>query len=125
MVVFEIKDAASKGDSLHDFTDDHGSYRMDFSGLNKATRVSIHAQAKGFREPAAIALSSLLDDNRHDFVMMPLARPSPTPVAIPHGTPAATPVATPGPQATPPRLLHPPEYIRKVASPAIRIEFKR
>jgi hypothetical protein len=127
MVIFEIKGAASNNGPLHDFTDEHGSYRMDFSGLNKSTGIALHAKAKGFRDPAPILLASIENDNRHDFVLMPLpvATPAATPVTSPN--PTHTPAATPLPVATPHPMVfsHPPAYVRKMTAPAIKIQFQK
>jgi len=113
MVTFEVKDSAPNTGPLHDFTDDHGSYRKDFSGLDKASTVVLHAQANGFKAASAFTFSALGDDNRRDFVLLPL------PGTGPNGRPA--PEATPHPEL----LVHPPLFIQKMATPVIRIQLQR
>ncbi|HUJ30306.1 MAG TPA: hypothetical protein VLY23_03430 [Candidatus Acidoferrum sp.] len=107
MVSVEITGPAGKG-LYHDVTDDNGSYKLDFTGLGKASGVRIEVAAGGFQALAPVTLSSVTDDNRQDFILMPQA-PSP-PTGLTGGRGGQSPAAT-----------HLPAYIQKSAARAARI----
>jgi hypothetical protein len=91
MVQFEIEPSATGNGPYHDFTDENGSYKLDVSELPATVKVTLQAQAKGFHESKAVALASLKNDNRTDFVLVPLPTPEST---HPGPTPTATPLPT-------------------------------
>jgi hypothetical protein len=94
MVQFEVEPSSPGNGPYHDFTDENGSYKLDVSDLPEKVKVTLRAQAKGFHESKPIALAALKNDNRTDFVLVPI--PSETPhTSNPAGTP------TPPAQATP------------------------
>ena len=95
MVQFEVEPSSPGNGPYHDFTDENGSYKLDVSDLPDKVKVTLRAQAKGFHESKPIALAALKNDNRTDFVLVPI------PTETPHtnGNPAGTP--TPPPQTTP------------------------
>jgi hypothetical protein len=74
LVSLEIKSAAN-GEPYHDFTDEHGSYRLDFTGLEKSTTVTIAVTAHGFEALAPASIRAAPLDNRRDFVLTPLSAP--------------------------------------------------
>ena len=113
MVTFEIKEISPNSGPYHDFTDEHGSYRKDFSGLDKSSSVVVHAQAHGFGEVRAFTFNPLGGDNLHDFMLMPL------PVAHPGATPP--PAATPHPEV----LTHPPVFVRKMDVSPIQVQLQK
>jgi hypothetical protein len=102
MVSFEISD--TEGGPFLDFTDEHGSYRADFNGLKTSARATVRVKANGFEAAPPHLLHTIESDNRADFILHPLP-------------PAAG--ATPTP--TPPSVLHPPVYVRKVPMQVIDI----
>lgn len=102
MVSFEISETA--GGPYHDFTDEHGSYRIDFAGLKTPVRATLRAAANGFLPSKPIPLTANGNDNRADFVLHPIAPQT-------GGTPTPT----------PPVATRPPVYIRKIPVEAIRI----
>jgi hypothetical protein len=102
-VSFDISD--TQGGPYLDLTDEHGSYRIDFAGLKTSSQATVRVEANGFQPVPPKLLHTIQNDNRADFVLKPLPPPigaSPTP--------------------TPPPVLHPPVYIRKLPVQAIRIE---
>jgi hypothetical protein len=105
MVSFEISETA--GGPYHDFTDEHGSYRIDFAGLKTPVRATLRAEANGFQPSRPVPLTAGNNDNRADFVLHPV------PVA-PHQESTPTPTPTVG-------STHPPIYIRKLPVEAIKI----
>jgi hypothetical protein len=100
MVSFEIKDRAQSKGPYHDFTDEHGSYHIDFSGLSKSANVTVKASANGFHESRPVAFASVGNDNRQDFMLTPATAPPP---------PGPTTSATPHPLV----LAHPPVYFKR------------
>jgi hypothetical protein len=107
MVSIEIKSSAPNGGPYHDFTDEHGSYRIDFSDLSKSSSVTFQVSAKGFQEPAPASLSIVDTDIRKDFVLTPVATPpSGGGVESPHTAAQA----------------QPPAYIQKRIAQAIRMQ---
>jgi hypothetical protein len=93
MVLFEVEPGTSGNGPYHDFTDENGSYKMDVSELPSSVKVVLRAQAKGFHESKPVSLAALKNDNRTDFVLIPLPTPEPA-----HPGPTPTPAVTaPGP----------------------------
>lgn len=107
MVSFEIAD--TPGGPYHDFTDEHGSYRLGFNGLKNRSRAVIRAEANGFQPSRPLALASLTSDNRADFVLHPIPA---------HTGPGPTPSPTPQPTVN----VRPPIYVRKSSAQMIRIQ---
>ncbi len=108
MVSIEISGSVANGGPYHDFTDEHGSYRIDFLDLGKPSSVTFEVSAKGFKEPAPASLSIVENDIRKDFVLAPVATrpPSPGGVELPHTAAQA----------------RPPAYIQKRITQAIRMQ---
>ena len=104
MVSFEISETA--GGPYHDFTDEHGSYRIDFTGLKTPVRATLRAEANGFQPSRPLSLAANGNSNRADFVLHPVPQQSSGSTATPTPTPAST---------------HPPVYIRKFPVEAIKI----
>src|SRR5689334_2050874 len=52
-VSFEIKQSPSSK-TYHDFTDEHGSYKLPFDGLSKASKVIVSVHANGFHDPQPV-----------------------------------------------------------------------
>src|SRR5262249_5108705 len=123
MVTFEIQESVPNSGPYHDFTDEHGSYRKDFSGLDKSSGMVVHAQAKGFEEVKPFVFAALVEDNRHDFILLPLpaAHPSQAHPSAAHPSASPAPAPTPHPEV----LIHPPEFIRKMAVDAIRVHLQK
>jgi len=114
MVSVEIKGIPSS-EPYHDFTDEHGSYRIDFTGLSKSSGATGQGQARDFQPAASTAIATVVLDNRHDFVLKPLAMAGPNPppptspgVAVGHVPPAAM-----------------VKYVPKPAKQAISIQLRR
>jgi hypothetical protein len=76
LVSVEIK-SAGNSQPYHDFTDEHGSYRLDFTGLEKSIAVTIVVTAHGFEALAPASIRTITLDNRHDFVSTRLSAPRP------------------------------------------------
>lgn len=108
LVSFEVQ-GTNPSDAYHDLTDEHGSYGIKLSGLNKSAAVTLRVHANGYRDESR-HLASLSDDNRYDPLLSPLLKP----VSVaPHTGTAPTPTPTPRPQA--------PVYIRKMTVQTFRI----
>jgi hypothetical protein len=107
MVSFEITDAP--GGPYHDFSDEHGSYRIDFAGLKTTSSAVLRAQANGFQPSQQVSLASIATNNRADFVLHPVP-----PSDIPGPGPSPTPQPTMAP--------HPPIYVRKLPVQVIRVQ---
>lgn len=89
MVLFEIEPSSPGNGPYHDFTDENGSYKIDISQLPGTVKVTVRAQAKGFRDSKPVSLASLKTDNRTDFVLEPApSGGTPHPEASPLATPA-------------------------------------
>ena len=110
MVSFEITDAL--GGPYHEFSDEHGSYRIDFAGLNTSSSAVLRAQANGFQPSDPVSLMSISIDNRADFVLHPL------PAVATSGSPGPSPT----PQPTAPHPANPPTYVRKIPVQAIQVQ---
>jgi hypothetical protein len=92
MVTVNIQGSDGAGE-FYDFTDEHGSYRFDFEALEKSATVNVSVQANGYQKGQPAAIPVLNVNNRHDFLMEPVPRPTP-PAGVPVVPPAAvTPAA--------------------------------
>jgi hypothetical protein len=111
LVSFQV-DGASEADAYHDLTDEHGSYGIKLSGLNKTTSVVLRVHANGYHDESK-QFPSLTDDNRYDPIMTTL--PTPPPPPPPHG---ATPTPTPSPTL---KVLMRPQYIQKMSIQTFKI----
>lgn len=105
-VSFEVEQNPSSK-TYHDFTDEHGSYKLPFDGLSKASKVIVSVHANGFHDPQPVPLDSLNNSNRVDFELSPLSTPNPT--------------LKPRPATPPSPLAQRPKYIPKLPVQAIRI----
>ena len=110
IVAVEIAGAASSG-PFHDVTDEHGAYRLNFTGLDKPSGVTITVEAKGFQQAKPALLASITSENRQDFELLPdpAANPSPPP---PAGIPGAV---------HPPVVMQKPAYIQKPVASMYRL----
>jgi hypothetical protein len=109
MVSIEIKSAPST-EPYHDFTDDHGSYRLDFTGLGRSSNVTIQVTAKGFQRPGPASIGTVALDNRRDFVLTPLAD--------------ANPPSGPGAGSAHLPAMTRPAYIQKTLRQAVRVQLQ-
>ncbi len=107
MVSVEVTATPSNG-PFHDVTDVNGSYRLDFTGLSKSSRLIIRVQARGFQEPKPASFATISVDNRQDFVLMPVVAANPPAV----GNPAIGKLA----------VARPPAYIQKAINQAVRVQ---
>lgn len=101
-VSLEISD--TQGGPYLDLTDEHGSYRVDFAGLNMSSRAAVHVQANGFEPAPPKLLKTIQTENRADFVLKPVP-----------------PQAGSSPSPTPTPVAHPPAYIRRIPTQVIRV----
>jgi hypothetical protein len=84
IVAVEIAGAATSG-PFHDVTDEHGAYRLNFTGLDKPSGVTITVEAKGFQQARPASLTSITSDNRQDFELLPDPAVTPPPPPPPRG----------------------------------------
>lgn len=102
-------DPASNG-AAHNFTDDNGSYRIDFTGLPSGTGATLQVTATGYQDAGAKSLASPLQfDNRLDFALTPAAE------TAGQGTGVKPPPLT---------VFHMPPYVRKDASHATQFHIR-
>jgi hypothetical protein len=116
IVSVEIAGAANSG-PFHDVTNEHGAYRLEFSGLGKLTGVTIRVQAKGFQPVTPASLSSVTADTHQDFVLTPEGTAIPPPPPPPPGGVGSG-------EVRPPVVARLPVYIQKPASQALRFTLK-
>jgi hypothetical protein len=116
MVAVEFTGEANNTGPVHDFTDDNGSYRIDFTGLPKGAGATVRVSATGFKDPKARSVAGPLEQDIHvDFPLEPVAEvhlPTPSPV---HG-PVERPIE--------PAIARAPVYIRKGAAQATQIKIQ-
>ena len=93
IVSVEITGAANGG-PFHDVTDEHGAYRLDFTGLGKSGGVTIAVEARGFQTVSPASLTTVSADNRQDFVLIPEVTVNPPPPRPGNGGEMHPPVAT-------------------------------
>jgi hypothetical protein len=108
IVSVEIAGAANRG-PFHDVTDEHGAYRLVFTGLGKLSGVTIAVQAKGFQSVTPASLSNVASDIHQDFVLIPEGAVSPPP-----------PPPTGGGEVRPPVVGRMPVYIQKPMAKAFK-----
>jgi hypothetical protein len=110
IVLVSLKDGGVKNGPYRNATDEHGAYRIDFTGLSATTSATVRATANGFRDSATQSLPSLSGtDNRHDIPLVALALPeAPAPGAAAHPTIAP----------------HIPIYVRRPAEQALQVKLK-
>ena len=112
IVSVEIAGAGNSG-PFHDVTNEHGAYRLEFTGLGKLTGVTIAVQAKGFQPVKPASLSSVTSDIHQDFVLIPAGTVSPPPPPPPPG-------GVSGGGVRPPVVARMPVYIQKSAAQALK-----
>lgn len=80
-----VKIAKIKGESsnelYYDFTNEHGSYRLGFTGLGKSSTATIQVSANDFQPAEPKSIDRVTVDNRHDFDLTPLVPPTPKPAS--------------------------------------------
>ena len=103
----------ANGGPFHDFTDEHGAYRLDFTGLGKVSGVTISVQAKGFQAAQPASLRTVASDTHQDFVLIPVGAVIPPPPPPPTGGVTAG-------EARPPMVARMPVYVQKPAAKAFR-----
>jgi hypothetical protein len=101
---------------FHDFTDEHGAYRLDFTGLGEVSGVTIAVQAKGFQTAQPASLRKITADTHQDFVLIPEGAAAPPPPPPPGGVTAV--------EARPPMVARMPVYVQKPAAKAFRLAFQ-
>jgi len=112
IVSVEFVGGANSG-PFHDFTDEHGAYRLEFTGLGKVSGVTITVQAKGFQAAQPASLRTVASDTHQDFVLIPVGVVTPPPPPPPPGGVTAG-------EARPPMVARMPVYIQKPAAKAFR-----
>jgi len=122
IVTVEIAGTADSG-SFHDFTDEHGSYRLDFTGLGKPSGVTVSVEAKGFLAVTPASIRTVGPDNRLDFVMMPQTPSPPTGLSAGGGGSGGGGSGT-ATAHVPAAALHVPVYVQKPAAQAAKILIK-
>lgn len=116
IVSVEFAGGTANGGPFHDFTDEHGAYRLDFTGLGKVSGVTIAVQAKGFQAAPPARLQAVVADTHQDFVLVPENSPAPPPPP-PSGTTAA--------ESHTPMVARMPAYVQKSAAQAFRFTFQQ
>jgi hypothetical protein len=110
IVLVSLTEGGVKNGPYRNATDEHGAYRIDFTGLSATTSATVRATANGFRDSSTQSLPNPSGtDNRHDIPLAPLASPPPF---------------APGAAAHPTIAPHIPVYVRRPAEQALQVKLK-
>lgn len=112
MVAVDLTGAAGENGPVHDFTDENGAYRIEFTGLPSDAGATLSVTANGYKAAGSKSLTSPLKTDTHlDFPLDPVM------VVAPQPGPGLHPLH-PVEQG----VVHMPVYVPKIASKAVRIQ---